>query len=339
MIAAGDPIISPLLNNRPIYIDENTTEGRMRRVSVRDMIKMAELPDPEDRNLVAEELNRAKPSEDVLEALFKGDPSRIKKKDSAGHLPLHIACNHIHSIDPDILSFLMEQDPDAIKKANKHGFLPLHKAVSANLCHKRPPNIDNLTIIMEAYPAAVKKKTKKDQFPLHLAISEPNRRLSSDIVELLLNACPAVAEQQDKFGHLPLHHAVRRTGPEAIIIFETLIEAYPDGAKVMDVRGMMALHHAVAPLNPVLETVYELIEVYPQAVLHRDYSHGLGVEGDMGGRCPMDIVLTKGDSRCGVTMELLNGTYEQLKGIKRKVFKQKQNVEGEEDEERQVIGV
>ena len=37
-----------------------------------DMIKMAEEPDPEGRNLIFEELDRAKPNEDVLEALVMG---------------------------------------------------------------------------------------------------------------------------------------------------------------------------------------------------------------------------------------------------------------------------
>lgn len=318
---SGEAIISPLLGNRPIYIDENTTENLMRRVSVRDMIGMAAKPDPEGRNLIFEELNRAKPNEEVLEALCNGDAERIKRKDKAGHLPLHIACNHIHSIDPDILLFLMERDPGAIKTANKFGFLPLHKAVSANLCHKRPPNMDNLSIIMEAYPAAVKKKTNKNQYPLHLAISEPSRRLSSDLVEMLINTFPKAVERQDSYGHLPLHHSCRKSGPEAQIIFETLIEQYPDGASVPDARGMMALHHACSLPAPVLEVVYELIEAYPRAVLHRDKTHDEGVESDHLGRYPMDIVLTKGDDRCGTTMELLNATYEKIKGIKRKVFK------------------
>lgn len=318
---SGEPIISPLLNNRPIYIDENTTENLMRRVSVREMIDMAAKPDPEGRNLIFEELNRAKPNEDVLEALCNGDAERIKRKDKAGHLPLHIACNHIHSIDADILMFLMERDPEAVKTANKFGFLPLHKAVSANLCHKRPPNMDNFSLIMEAYPAAVKKKTNKNQYALHLAISEPSRRLSSDIVEMLINAFPKAVERQDSYGHLPLHHSCRKTGPEAQIIFESLIEAYPEGASVPDVRGMMPLHHACSLPAPVLEVVYELIEAFPLAVMHRDKTHHEGVEADHGGRYPMDIVLTKGDDRCGTTMELLNATYEKIKGIKRKVFK------------------
>ena len=66
---ASEAIISPLLGNRPLYVDENTTEMRMRSTSVREMIKLAEKPDPAGRNLIFEELNRAKPSEDVLEAL------------------------------------------------------------------------------------------------------------------------------------------------------------------------------------------------------------------------------------------------------------------------------
>lgn len=335
---SGEPIVSPLLNNRHIYIDENTTENLMRRISVREMIEMAAKPDPEDRNLLFEELNRAKPNEDVLEALCNGDPSRIKRKDKAGHLALHIACNHIHSMESDILMFLMERDPEAIKTSSKYGFLPLHKAVSANLCHKRPPNMDNFALIMEAYPTAVKKRTSKNQYPLHLAISEPSRRLSSDLVEMLINTFPKAVQRQDCYGHLPLHHSCRKTGPEEQIIFEALIEAYPEGASVPDVRGMLPLHHACSLPAPVLEVVYELIDAFPQGVLHRDKTHDESIEGDHGGRYPMDIVLTKGDDRCGTTMELLNSTYEKLKGIKRKVFKKKQEaVEYDEREGVQIV--
>ena len=324
-----EPIISPLLGNRPLYIDEKTTTEMMRRVSQREMIEMAEKPDPEGRNLLFEELNRAKPSEDVLEALVAGDPSRMQKMDSAKHLPLHIACNHIHSIDPDILLFLMEKDPKAVEKPNKYGWLPLHKAVSTSLCHNRPPNLDNISMIWEAYPDAVRKKTKKGQYPLHLAISEPSRRMSSDVIELILNTEPKVCRKKDSYGHTPLHKVVRRKGPEAQMAFDMLIEAYPDAAKIEDVRGMLPLHHAVCPIAPHMETVYELIEIYPQGVLHRDKTHDMSIVTDHAGRYPMDIILTKGDARCGTTMDLLNTTYEKLKfggkkGAGGKVIKNKE---------------
>ena len=315
---SSEAIISPLLGNRPLYVDENSTEMRMRKDSVRDMIKMAEEPDPEGRNLIFEELDRAKPNEDVLEALVAGDPKRMKKMDSAKHLPLHIACNHIHSIDPDILLFLMEKDPDAIQKPNKHGWLPLHKAVACSLCHNRPPNVDNISMLIEAYPEAVGKKTKKMQFPLHLAISEPSRKMSSEVIEMILNAEPRVCRKQDSYGHTPLHKVVRRKGTEAQMAFDMLIETYPAAAKIEDARGMLPLHHAVCPIAPHIETIYELVETYPEGVLHRDKTHDMSIVTDHAGRYPMDIILTKGDDRCGTTMDLLNKTYEKLVLGKRK---------------------
>ncbi len=327
----SEAIISPLLGNRPIYVDENTTEMKMRSTSVREMIKLAEKPDPKGRNLMFEELNRAKPSEDVLEALLAGDPTRISKTDSAKHSPLHIACNHIHSIDPDILLFLMEKDPETIQKPNKHGWLPLHKAVACSLCHNRPPNVDNINILLEAYPEAVRKKTKKLQFPLHLAISEPSRRMSSEVVELILNAEPKVCKKQDSYGHTPLHKVVRRKGPEAQMAFDMLIEAYPGAAKLEDQRGMLPLHHAVCPIAPHIETIYELVEAYPQGVLHRDKTHDMSIVTDHQGRYPMDIILTKGDDRCGTTMDVLNTTYEKLKfGQVRSKVREKAVPSGEE---------
>ena len=88
-----EPIISPLLGNRPLYIDEKTTTEMMRRVSQREMIEMAEKPDPEGRNLLFEELNRAneevksalgestagRGSESTLTVNARADPDQVKK--------------------------------------------------------------------------------------------------------------------------------------------------------------------------------------------------------------------------------------------------------------------
>ena len=46
--------------------------------------------------------------------------------------------------------------------------------------------------------------------------------------------------------------------------FDMLIEACPAVAKVEDQRGMLPLHHAVCPIAPHIETIYELIEAYPE---------------------------------------------------------------------------
>ena len=79
--------------------------------------------------------------------------------DSAKHLPLHIACNHIHSIDPDILLFLMEKDPDAIQKLNKHGWLPYTKL--SLVVSQSPTERRQYQHVDRSLPRSRGKKTKR----------------------------------------------------------------------------------------------------------------------------------------------------------------------------------
>ena len=125
-----------------------------------------------------------------------------------------------------------------------------------------------------------------------------------------------MCRKQDSHGHT-LHKAVQK-GTEAQMVFDMLIEIYPAAAKIEDARGMLPLHHAVCPIAPHIETIYELVETYPEGVLHRDKNLDMSIVTDHAGRYPMDIILTKGDDRCGTTKDLLNKTYEKLVLGKRK---------------------
>ena len=118
------------LKGHPIHFDENTTENWMRKVSVRDMMELAKKPDPEGRMLLHEELERAKPNEDIIEVLLQVEPERIKKrKPVSGLLPIHVACLNIHSISSDVLMTLLEAWPDSVKQQCSYGFTPLHWAI------------------------------------------------------------------------------------------------------------------------------------------------------------------------------------------------------------------
>lgn len=289
------------LKGHPIHYDENTTENWMRKVSVRDMMELAKKPDTEGRLLLHEELDRAKPNEDIIEVLLQVEPERIKKKKPvSGLLPIHVACQSIHSISSDVLMTLLEAWPDSIKQQCNFGFLPLHKALMANMIGNQPPNIDNITMIVEAYPEGVGIQNNRGQYPLHCCIE--NRRPNSELVDLLIDLSGKwICDVEDKMGHTPLHKAVsRKKDPEISSIVETLVEKAPQCCKHPDKLGMLPIHWAVSRQEPVLEVLIELMEAFPLAIFHKDNS----------GKMPYDRVLAYGSWRCGSTMSYLNNFYE-----------------------------
>ena len=92
-------------SGKPIFFDDSTNEYLMRRESIPDMIKMAKQPDPAGRILLHEELQRAQPNEDVIDALLNLDPKRIKKKNEFGSSAMHVLCQNIHSVESGKFEF------------------------------------------------------------------------------------------------------------------------------------------------------------------------------------------------------------------------------------------
>ena len=92
----------------------------------------------------------------------------------------------------------MEKDPDAIQKPNKYGWLASAQGRSLLFMSQSPAKCGQHLHVVGSLPrGSAKKKTKKLQFPLHLAISEPSRRMSSEVIELILNREPKVCKKQD----------------------------------------------------------------------------------------------------------------------------------------------
>jgi len=281
-----------------IHFDANSNETLMRRVSIPEMFLLAKSPDPEDRLLLNEELSQAKPNEDVIEALLKYYPDRIKMLNSSKELPLHVACNNINTIDSGILLLILESYPAAISVANKFGLLPLHKAVRAPL--PKLPVFDNISMIIEAYPKGLEARNIDGQLPLHIACTAP---LSSVLVEQLAEGYKAGLLISDLYGQNPLHKAVCYTGTEAATIVTYLIESQPKAAGRTDKDGKLPLHWAVSRDKPVLDIVIDLIDAHEEGVMQCDHS----------GLLPVDVLLRRGNNRCGATMSLLLATFNKLR--------------------------
>lgn len=278
--------------------------NNMRKISVKEMLKLANEPDPHNRFLLHEELSRAIPNEVVISALISFDPTRVSKINNEGSNSIHVACQYIESVDPSIFLALLDTFPEGCAVMNKYGLLPAHKALMNN-CESKS-SIRSLKMIVGNHPEGLQVQNNQGQLPIHLALSIPKHVKISNI-NLLIEGYPNCLKVQDKFGHLPLHKACGKKGISSDIVV-LILNGFRKASSYADINGMTPLHWLASRDNPNVDSIKELLNVFPMAVHISDVQN----------RKPIDIQKLR-KTPCPITSfllldkmrEVLNGKYDE----------------------------
>jgi ankyrin repeat protein len=187
-----------------------------------------------------------------------GPPGQsVRKKDSNGKLPLHLACQC--AAEPGVISLLLQAD----ELASQSSFLG---------------------------KAAILVKDQEGRIPLHYAVSN----ISSEVVKLLLEADSAKKTIRiwDRYGSLALHFACRSNAPPDVI--RRLLEVDHSGRSVLcrDMpSGSLPLHQSCAA-NAPLEVIQILLEAdsLGKAVGEVDYNGYLPLHHSCMGSASLDVI-------------------------------------------------
>ena len=277
----------------------------MRRVSTKNMMKASKEPaDPEGRLLLHEELERAIPNETVISSLIASNPGRVSKLNDSLSNALHVASQHIKTIDPSIVLLLIEANPESCSVVNKYGVLPLHKA-AMNSSDLTKASSRSFKMLLATYPEGIKIANSLGQLAIHLALSTKHPTML--IVNQLIETYPESLRIQDKFGCLPLHKAAsnKKISPEIII---SVLNSYRKGASYADINGFTALHWLACQDKPNVEVIKEFLKIFPMAVHISDNND----------RKPVDLQQMR-KNPCQITVfllldkqrEILNGKFDE----------------------------
>ena len=276
----------------------------MRRVSTKDMMRLAKAPDPEGTFLLHEELQRAMPNEAVIASLLASDPTRVSKLNESGSNSLHVAAQYIKTVDPSIFLLLIEADPVCCSVVNRYGLLPLHKA-AMNSSDLTKASSRSFRMLLATHPNGIRQPNNAGQLALHLALSAKHPTML--IVNQLIEAYPEALRIQDKFGHLPLHKASSNKRISADIVISVL-KSYRNAASYADINGFTPLHWLACQDNPNAEVVKEFLRVFPMAAhIHNNQQ-----------RKPVDLQQMR-KLPCAITVfllldkqrEILNGKFDE----------------------------
>eukprot|EP00957_Ditylum_brightwellii_P173817 13232601-Ditylum_brightwellii.AAC.1 len=131
--------------------------------------------------------------------------------------------------------------------------------------------------LIRAAPRALPMQNTEGDTPLHLLVSSPaacggNSAESTStlaivrIVSTLLHSYPDAALLQDSSGATPLHVAIANNAHDEIIT--TLVKAAPMACQMEDNRKMLPLHYVAAFLNTGSNAVQQIIDCYPDGIIH-----------------------------------------------------------------------
>ena len=146
-----------------------------------------------------------------MKALVAAYPDSLLLKDSAGDLPLHLACRERSS--KSVIGILLSEEPQAAKVKDDEGRLPLHLA-----CRQGTPVqvVDSLII---CYFRGSRTPDSYQLLPIHWACAQ---NASPAVVEALLRANPDSVDLKDKWGRTPLSLAQASTNSDKEKIIEAL---------------------------------------------------------------------------------------------------------------------
>jgi ankyrin repeat protein len=91
--------------------------------------------------------------------------------------------------------------------------------------------------------------------------------MSWRILEYLVDQNPELLSSRDQDGSLPLHVACRRGASFAIV--QSLVNLYKASVKSVTPQGDLPLFLACEMPEPSLDTIFLLIQLYPDVVVCR----------------------------------------------------------------------
>jgi hypothetical protein len=132
-------------------------------------------------------------------------------KDSAGDLPLHLACRERSS--KAVIAALLSTEPTAAKVKDDEGKLPIHLACRQGVAVQI---VDSLIV---CHYRGTRTSDIYNLLPLHWACAQ---NASLPIIESLLRANPEAVDHKDKWERTPLSLAKASTNPDKEAIVEAL---------------------------------------------------------------------------------------------------------------------
>lgn len=136
-----------------------------------------------------------KPPAKVVTEFLRCYPKSVSVKNSAGDLPIHIACREGASNEV-IEELLLGDGYEAAKVVDCEGRLPLHIAVG-----NKTNSLKTIQTLISVYDRAARTPDDFSLLPLHWACSKNS---PSQIVEALIQAYPYAVEAEDAWGRTPL---------------------------------------------------------------------------------------------------------------------------------------
>ena len=114
--------------------------------------------------------------------------------------------------------------------------MPVHKAAVIKESNLRiPANIHGIEAIIDCYIEGLLCGTLDGQLPLHLAVMSSSHTPIS-VIHILIDKCPEALHRVDKYGQLALHKAASNRRIDTDIV-DLLIHSFPGGACVKDNNG------------------------------------------------------------------------------------------------------
>lgn len=213
----------------------------LRKISVADLVTMAEGPESPPLQFFHDELKQADPSEDVVKAFMSHHPSLAAVPNESGSLAAHIICNSINTVPVDIIRYIYDAYPQGFATPNQFGLLPIHKAVSAP--GATSSSFDSIKVVTDFYPEGLRIGNLEGQLPLHMAISKP-KIPDYFVIQYFLQLFPEAVKVPDKYGQLPIHKAAAKTKIDIEVIELLLQDRGRDVASFADNNGLVSVFFA-----------------------------------------------------------------------------------------------
>ena len=218
---------------------------------------------------------------ELLSFLLKYDKSALSTPNSAGELPLHLACQ---KTEFPIVKLLFDEYPDGIFVQDYRGNTPLEIAIARfwNLARSYNESVDQAEVIpylhaqLEFHRQALEDQEpdRNKQLPIHRVMQSSLASIGT--IQLVVEANRASVTAADIQGCVPLHLACQFGDLD---IVKYLVEQDENSLTIVNSMGNLPLHHAC--LGGKADIVTYILKTT---------DHGVSVENNQG-RFPIQLFL------------------------------------------------
>lgn len=166
------------------------------------------------------------------------------------------------------------RDPDEIQPVhleNLHG----HKTQAYTLhylCRKKDVPASLVQAFVDLEKEAISAPDSiLQELPIHIACQHD---APVDVLKILVNAYPEGLLKKDRDGNLPLHYACSFESPDAA---RYLIDQCPESVSLRNKKNQTPLHRACSRYNVSLASIKDLIGLYADACMSRDWQGRLPI--------------------------------------------------------------